>query len=157
MKSKSLIRLVVSLALPLCVGAIGGIITARSVPAWYMFLVKPSFSPPNWIFGPVWTILYILMGISLFLVWSREPSSRKTIAISCFFIQLALNFCWSIIFFYFRLIGLSFVEIIILWVSIATMMVLFYRIMPVAAYINIPYLLWVSFATVLNGALFVLN
>jgi tryptophan-rich sensory protein len=131
--------------------------TAKAVPEWYASLNQPSFNPPNWIFGPVWTLLYILMGISLFLIWQTPPGEGRTLAMAVFFVQLLLNFAWSFLFFYFNRIGLALVEIILLWCAILVMVVLFYRIRPWSAYINIPYLLWVTFATILNAAYFRLN
>lgn len=97
------------------------------------------------------------MGISLFLIWKQDASEQRNMAIVVFLIQLILNFAWSFIFFYFNMIGFALVEIVLLWISIVTMMFLFYKIKPAAAYINIPYLLWVSFATVLNASYYVLN
>ena len=129
----------------------------RSVPEWYATLNRPSFNPPNWIFGPVWTMLYILMGISLFMIWKQDMSKERNLAILVFMLQLLLNFGWSFIFFYFNMIGFALIEIILLWISILFMLLLFYKIKPIAAYINIPYLLWVSFATVLNGSYYFLN
>lgn len=157
MKTTHILKLLVSLALPLGLGAIAGLFTAQSVSEWYATLNQPSFNPPNWIFGPVWTILYLLMGISVFLVWKQEASKERNRALLIFLIQLLLNFAWSFLFFYFNRIGLALVEIILLWISIAVMLKLFHRIKPVAAYLNIPYLLWVSFATVLNAAYYFLN
>jgi len=150
-------KLFVSIILPLSLGAIAGMFTAQSVPEWYATLNRPSFSPPNWIFGPVWTILYILMGISLFLIWKQDVSKERNRAILVFLMQLLLNFGWSFIFFYFHEIGMALVEIILLWMNIVIMLVLFYRIKPIAAYINIPYLLWVTFATLLNASFYLLN
>lgn len=157
MSKSDIIKLISSIALPLVLGAIAGMFTSQSVPDWYSTLNRPSFSPPNWIFGPVWTILYILMGISFFIIWKQKVSKARNLAISIFFLQLLLNFAWSFIFFYFKMIGLALVEITLLWFTIILMLVLFYRIKPVATYINIPYLLWVSFATVLNAGYYFLN
>jgi benzodiazapine receptor len=119
--------------------------------------MHPSFNPPGWIFGPVWTTLYILMGISLYLVLIKPDSALRTTAIRVFFLQLTLNFLWSFFFFYFRNIGLALVDILLMWGSIVWMIMLFRRIHPAAGYMNIPYLLWVSFATALNGAYLFLN
>ena len=157
MKKILLLKLLVSIALPLGVGAIAGMFTAQSVPEWYAALNRPSFNPPNWIFGPVWTTLYILMGISFFLVWKQDASKERNQAILIFSLQLLLNFAWSFIFFYFHMIGFALVEIILLWVSIVIMLVFFYKVKPVASYINIPYLLWVTFATILNAGYYFLN
>jgi translocator protein len=157
MNSVSIIKLAVSIALPLAFGAIAGMFTAKAIPDWYETLNQPSFNPPNWIFGPVWTVLYILMGISLYLVWQTAPGQERTMAMAAFFIQLLLNFAWSFLFFYFKRIGLALTGIIILWCAILVMMFLFYRIKPLTAWINVPYILWVSFATVLNAAYYRLN
>lgn len=157
MNKLNIIKLSTSIALPLFLGAIAGMFTSQSVPDWYAALNKPAFSPPNWIFGPVWTLLYILMGISFFVVWKQKVSKLRNLAISIYFLQLLLNFAWSFIFFYFNMIGLALVEIVLLWFTIILMLVLFYRIKPMAAYINIPYLLWVSFAGVLNASYYFLN
>ncbi len=150
-------RLILSLAIPLAIGAVAGMFTTDAIPGWYASLNQPAINPPNWVFGPVWTLLYILMGISLFLIWSSSPSQQKNLALAIFFIQLLLNFLWSFLFFYFRVIGLALVEIVILWLSIILMIYIFRKVKPVAAYLNVPYLLWVSFATVLNASYFHLN
>lgn len=157
MSKLQIIKLIVSIIVPLGLGSIAGIFTAQSVPEWYATLNRPSFNPPNWIFGPVWTMLYILMGISLFLIWKLEISKERNLAILVFMFQLFLNFGWSFIFFCFNMIGLALIEITLLWIFIVIMLVLFYKIKPIAAYINIPYLLWVSFATVLIGSYYFLN
>lgn len=157
MNKPKLIKLILSLLLPLGVGAIAGIFTAEAVPEWYATLNRPVFNPPNWLFGPVWTVLYIIMGISLFLIWKKEKSKERDLAIFVFLIQLLLNFGWSFLFFYFNMIGLALFEIILLWISILVMLVRFYKIKPVLAYMNFPYLLWVTFATILNGSYYFLN
>jgi tryptophan-rich sensory protein len=157
MKISHIIKLIISILLPLSVGAIAGMFTSQAVPVWYASLNRPSFSPPNWVFGPVWTFLYILLGISFFLIWKEEASKERDLAIKVFSIQMLLNFAWSFLFFYFNLIGAALIEIILLWTSIAAMIYLFYKIKPFAAYLNIPYLLWVSFATILNAGYYFLN
>ena len=157
MKSNSIFKLIVSLALPLAVGAIAGFYTAKAIPDWYSTLNQPSFNPPNWLFGPVWTTLYLLMGISLYMIWSLEPGKERNNALVTFGIQLLLNFGWSFFFFYFKILGFALIEIMVLWVSIVSMIVFFYKLKPLAAYLNIPYLLWVSFATILNAAYYKLN
>jgi len=124
---------------------------------WYATLNQPSFNPPNWVFGPVWTVLYILMGISLFLIWKLDAGKARNMTIFVFLLQLVLNFAWSFIFFYFNMLGLALFEIMLLWMSIVMMLVLFYKLRPLAAYINIPYLLWVTFATMLNAAYYFIN
>lgn len=157
MKRSDITKLIISILIPLVLGAIAGRFTAQAVPDWYASLNKPSFSPPNWIFGPVWTILYILLGISLYLIWKQIPSKERNNAILIFSIQLFLNFIWSFVFFYFNQIGLALIVIICLWLSIVLMLIRFFKIKPLAAYLNIPYLLWVTFASVLNTGYYILN
>lgn len=157
MNSRTITKLILSLALPLSVGAIAGIFTSAAIPDWYVTLNRPSFNPPNWLFAPVWTTLYILMGISLFLVWILPQGNDRNRALAAFVIQMILNFVWSFLFFYFKTIGFALAEIIVLWGSIVLMIVLFYRVKPISAFLNVPYLFWVSFATVLNAAYFLLN
>jgi tryptophan-rich sensory protein len=157
MSRSNIIKLAFSLLLPLSVGAVAGMFTSQAVPTWYATLNRPSLNPPNWVFGPVWTTLYILLGISFFLIWKENSSKKRNLAILVFSVQMLLNFVWSFLFFYFNLIGVALLEIILLWTSIAAMIYLFYKIKPFAAYLNIPYLLWVSFATILNAGYYFLN
>ncbi len=139
------------------IGSISGLANVGNINGWYATLNKPSFSPPNFLFGPVWTTLYILMGISLYLIIQSPKTDARNTALIIFAFQMALNFSWSFLFFYFKWPGIAFIEIIIMWISIIMMIITFYRISPVSAYIQIPYLLWVSFASVLNGAIWYLN
>lgn len=156
--NKTLIfKFLISIALPLGIGVIAGMFTAQAVPEWFASLNRPWFSPPNWVFGPVWTFLYLLMGISFFLIWKQEANRSRQLALVVYFVQLLLNFAWSFIFFYFKMIGLALVEIVLLWLTIVAMLVLFYRVKPAAAYLNVPYLLWVTFATILTAGYFWLN
>jgi len=157
MKADLIIKLIASLLLPLGIGGIAGIFTTDAIPGWYASLNQPSFNPPNWIFGPVWTTLYAIMGISLFLIWKLPSSKERNLAILAFVAQLLLNFCWSFFFFYFKMIGVALVDIVVLWVMIVVMLLRFHKLNPLAAFINIPYLLWVTFATALNAAYFFLN
>lgn len=150
-------KLFLSLLIPLVVGFTSGFFTASGVNEWYTTLNRPSFNPPNWLFGPVWTTLYILMGISLYLIWKQPASSERNAALLIFAVQLVLNFFWSIIFFYWHQIGLALIEIVLLWALIVLMIYRFYHINSTAALLNIPYLLWVSFATVLTAAYWNLN
>ena len=139
-------------------GIIGSIFTSPSIPLWYANINKPSFNPPNWVFAPVWTTLYLLMGIALFLVW-RKGLKRKDlkIAFAVFIFQLILNTLWSILFFGLKSPFVAFIEIVLLWISILISILLFFRISKVAGALLIPYLLWVSFASVLNFAFWRLN
>jgi tryptophan-rich sensory protein len=157
MKANQIGKLVASLLLPLGIGAIAGMFTAKAIPGWYASLNQPSFNPPNWVFGPVWTMLYLILGISLFLVWKMDAGRERNQGILVFMVQLLLNFCWSFFFFYFKMIGVALADILVLWITIVFMLVRFYKLKPVIAYINIPYLLWVTFATALNMAYFFLN
>jgi translocator protein len=157
MKANQIGKLVASLLLPLGIGAIAGMFTAKAIPGWYASLNQPSFNPPNWVFGPVWTMLYLILGISLFLVWEMDAGRERNQGILVFMVQLLLNFCWSFFFFYFKMIGVALADILVLWITIVFMLVRLYKLKPVIAYINIPYLLWVTFATALNMAYFFLN
>jgi len=147
--------LIFSIALCESAGIIGSLFTFSAISTWYAFLVKPSFSPPNYLFGPVWVILYLLMGISLYLIWQK---GKKTFGlVKLFLIHLVLNSLWSIIFFGFKNLGLAFVEILILWGIILVLAFKFYKVNKTAAYLLIPYQLWVSFATILNLSVWLLN
>ncbi len=139
-------------------GVIGSVFTISAIPAWYETLKKPSFNPPNWIFGPVWTLLYLLMGIALYLVWqSKSNPELKSYALIAFGVQLLLNALWSIIFFGLKSPMGAFVEIGLLWASILVSIILFFKISQVAGFILLPYILWVSFAAILNAAIAILN
>jgi len=151
------IKLLICILIPLLVGSISGYFTSTSITTWYVTLNKPSFNPPNYLFGPVWTTLYILMGISLFLVLNKAKDLEKSKIIFVFSIQLILNFLWSFLFFKFQQLGLALAEILLMWCSILFMIIVFYKTNKLAALINIPYLLWVSFATFLTYSIYILN
>lgn len=139
-------------------GAVGSIFTVSSVTTWFPGLVKPWFAPPNWLFGPVWTTLYVLMGVALYLVWLegwKKIQVRE--AAYLFLIHLVVNAAWSGLFFGLQSPLAGFLCIIVLWSLILALVLKFYRIRPVAAYLLIPYLAWVSFASVLNFAIWQLN
>jgi len=138
----------------LLAGIIGALFTTTSPGSWYANLVKPSFNPSNWIFAPVWTILYILMGISLYLAIKHKVGVRGTLV---FIVQLLLNTFWTVLFFGFEKTGLALIEILVMWTFIFWTMKLFYKKSKTAAYLLIPYLLWVTFATILTLAIFMLN
>ena len=150
-------KLLFAVLITLGVGAIAGFATVQSIDTWYAALNKPSFNPPNWLFGPVWTFLYILMGIALFLIWKLPVSKNRNTAIGFFFFQLLLNFLWSFLFFYFHLIAVTLFDIIILWVMIFLTIILFSRLNKTASWLLVPYISWVSFATILNIYVFNLN
>jgi len=151
-------QLIIGIAICLLAGFIGSLFTRPAIPGWYATLNKPSFTPPSSVFGPVWTCLYLLMGIALFLVWRAEKNTpwRKG-AVAVFALQLALNTLWSILFFGLRspLAGLA--DIICLWAAIMVTILLFSRISKLAAVLLVPYLLWVGFAAVLNASIHLLN
>lgn len=151
------LMLILCLVLTLSVGSIAGIATSQSVDTWFVNINKPWFNPPNFIFAPVWTTLYVLMGISLYLILQSPKTSQRKIAITVFLIQLFLNFCWSFLFFKYHWLGVAFIEILLMWLSIISMIVIFLRVNKTAAVLQIPYLLWVSFASILNGAIWWLN
>ena len=152
------IKLILAVAVPLAVGGLSGFATARGVDTWYPTLAKPSFNPPAWVFGPTWTLLYILMGVALFLVWRQGLEAEGVkLALTVFAVQLVLNALWSIIFFGMQSPGWAFVEIILLWLAIVATLWAFWRVIPAAGWLLVPYLVWVSFAAVLNGSLWILN
>jgi tryptophan-rich sensory protein len=151
------IKLIISLLLCFGAAAIGGFATANSLSDWYIQLNKPVFNPPNWVFGPVWSILYTFMAITLWKVWSLPPSPERDTAMTWFFIQLALNTLWSFLFFYFQWPLGAFIEILILWFAILMTILKFYALVPWTIWLLLPYLLWVSFATFLNGTISFLN
>ena len=156
--TRSLGLLVLCIAVPLIIGIIGSVFTMPEVGNWYAGLHKPSFNPPAWIFGPVWTLLYILMGISLWLVIKDGMSSRPVQqAVALFAVQLGLNLAWSIIFFGMHLIAVAFIEILVLFVFIMATTLAFKRINPTAGWLFIPYICWTAFASVLTGTLWLLN
>lgn len=157
MKEINWISLIACVGGILLIGTISGLANAGSINGWFSTLNKPSFNPPNYLFGPVWTTLYILMGISLYLILQSPKTDSRNTALIIFAFQMALNFSWSFLFFYFKWPGIAFIEIIVMWVAIIIMILTFYRISNTAAYLQLPYLLWVSFASILNGTIWYLN
>ncbi|MCG2616255.1 tryptophan-rich sensory protein [Terrimonas sp. NA20] len=149
--------LTLSLALPLAVGVIAGLVTAQNVQEWYPTIRKPGFTPPNFLFGPVWAVLYITMGISLYLILKQPASRYRQNAVISFGIQLFLNFWWGFAFFQFHLIALAAIIIIALWICILVMIRQFYKVSPLASNLQWPYLAWVSFASALNISIWYLN
>lgn len=153
------LRLIGFIIISEIVGAIGSIFTTPSISSgWYATLNRPEIAPPNWVFGPVWTTLFALMGIALFLIWKKETDRQsKRKALTWFTLQFALNILWSALFFGLQSPGAAFVEIIFLWLSILVTIVLFSRLSKVAAWLLVPYILWVSFAAYLNFMFWSLN
>ena len=142
----------------LVIGFLGSFFTVTGPDSWYASIKKPSFNPPNWIFGPVWTLLYILMGISLFLILKQGLATPmvKT-AVLIFGAQLVLNLLWSGLFFGLQSPLFAAMEIVLLWVFILLTILYFYPLSKPAAFLLVPYILWVSFATVLNFSIMILN
>ena len=152
------VRLVVAVVLCELAGVVGSVFTFPSIPTWYASLEKPSFNPPNWLFAPVWLILYALMGVAVFFVWSKGLESKGAkVALSVFVVQLFLNVLWSNMFFGLHSVFYGFVIIVALWVSIALTVVAFARVSRTASVLLLPYILWVSFASVLNYYIWLLN
>jgi benzodiazapine receptor len=156
-QSRHALALIGWLTLCFAVAGISGAFSAKAIPTWYASLVKPSFNPPNQVFGPVWTVLYAMMAVSVWMVWKSPASRSRTRALVLFCVQLALNFTWSSIFFVGHQIGAALVEIVLLWLAILATMVVFLAVRRDAAWLMIPYLAWVSFAGFLNWAIWKLN
>ena len=158
MTLKHFFQLIGCIVLCQVAGLIGTIFTIDAIPTWYAGLIKPALNPPSWIFGPVWTILYTLMGIALYLVLQKHWYRKEVkVAVYIFSVQLLLNALWSPVFFGAQKLGLALVIIALMWVSIVATIIAFYKVRKRAAYLLIPYLAWVSFATYLNFALWRLN
>ncbi len=153
------IKILVVVAICLAVGYFSGTVTRSAILDWYPTLEKPSFNPPNWIFAPVWTALYVMMGVAAGLVWSRIDIEKELVkkALVFFIIQLVLNALWSYLFFGLKNPMLAGLEIILLWLMIYETYVQFAKINKIAGYLFIPYLAWVSFAAVLNASIWWLN
>jgi benzodiazapine receptor len=155
---KNWLKLAISIIFVQLVGILGSVFTSSSISDWYPSLIKPSFNPPSWLFGPVWTILYIMIGVSLFLVWTTKANDKvKKKAYQIFGVQLVLNGLWSIAFFGLHQPALAFLVIALLWISIILNIIAFYKIKKSAGCLLLPYFLWVSFASVLNFAIWMLN
>ncbi len=149
--------LLLSVGITLLIGMIGGLVTASSVGSWFVEINKPSWNPPNWIFGPVWTSLYIMMGIAIFLVWLKRKQQSIKLVMGLYIIQLLLNMLWSLLFFGLQNPQLAFFEVVVLLFAIVLTTLHFWKISKSAALLMIPYILWVSFATVLNFSIWQLN
>ena len=139
------------LVLCLGLGSAAGFLTAQSLPTWFPTLVKPSFNPPSWLFAPVWTTLYIMMAVAAWLVWLRKGP------LVLFYVQLALNFAWSLLFFGLHSPALALVDIVAMWIAILLTLLAFWKVDRRAGWLLVPYLAWVSFAGVLNASIWWLN
>lgn len=151
MKIKSPVKLIVSILIAQSAGLVGSVFTVSAIPSWYAFLNKPSFSPPNWLFAPVWTILYTLIGISLYRMWIKKTNLKL------FFFHIFLNAIWSPVFFGFKNLGLAFFVIIIMDITLLIIINNFRKIDKIAAYLLVPYFLWICFASILNYSVWRLN
>jgi len=149
-------KLILSLIIPQLSGIVGSFFTIGAIPTWYKFLNKPSFSPPNWLFGPAWLTLYLLMGIALYLNWTSKKKQAKD-NVRLFFVHLFFNFIWTPIFFGAKNLSLALFVIFIIWLFIIAMIFRFYKVSKTSSYLLIPYLLWVSFASILNLSILLLN
>lgn len=155
---KNWIKLIISVVVCQATGLLGAVFTTSSISSWYTFLNKPFFSPPNWIFGPVWTLLYLSMGVSFYLIWKQGWKKKKAQSARTFFLaQLGFNFIWTPVFFGLRSPFLALFIIIVLWILIVMTIKKFAVLSKTAAYLLVPYLLWVSFALLLNASIVWLN
>lgn len=156
MSARPILALAGFIALTLAVSAIGARATLPEIPGWYAQLAKPSFTPPNWVFGPVWTTLYILMAIAAWLVW-RTQAPARTRALTIWGAQLVLNLAWSLLFFGAHRIGLALADVVLLMLAIAATILAFWPLSRVAALLLVPYLAWVGYASALTFAIWRLN
>ena len=159
MKVISVLKLLLAVGVSFCASFVGSAATFSGDSfTWYDSLKKPVFTPPGWVFGPAWTILYLMMGIAAFLVWQKGgPKSHVRVALACFVVQLILNAAWSVIFFGFHSAGWALFDIILLWLAIIATVISFWRVDRVSAGLLLPYIVWVSFAVVLNAGIYLLN
>jgi tryptophan-rich sensory protein len=149
--------LAAAVAVCFAAAAVGSLYTTPAIPGWYASLQKPAWNPPNWVFGPVWTLLYLMMSVAVWLVWRERGFAGATLPLALFFLQLILNALWSVIFFGWRNPALALVEIFFLWAAIFATMLAFWRVSHTAGWLMWPYLLWVTFAGFLNLNIWKLN
>jgi tryptophan-rich sensory protein len=157
MKFDVIVKLVVALAASFLAAVLGWTFTAPALPSWYAFLNKPSFGPPGWLFGPVWAVLYVLMAVAFFWVWTRPKGKERDSAIALYAAQLIMNVLWPVAFFGLRSVLLGLAIIVVLLALLLVTTYEFHKISKPAAYAMVPYVLWVAFATLLNGAIYLLN
>ncbi len=155
--ARSVISLVFFIAVCFAIAGIGSYVTFPAVTDWYAGIKKPTWTPPGWLFGPVWTVLYLMMAVAAWLVWRRAGLSAAAVPLSIFALQLALNLAWSLIFFGKHNIGLAFVDIMLLWFAIIATIITFGRVNMLASWLLTPYLAWVSFASALNFTIWNMN
>ena len=152
-----LLGLIVLIVICFAAAGVGGAVTTPKIGNWYSTLAKPSWNPPSWVFGPVWSALYFSMAIAAWLVWRQGGCSGATVPLTLFGVQLILNVLWSCLFFGLRSPGLAFLDVLLLWAAIAATMVMFWQRSMIAGILFVPYLAWVSFASVLNFVIWRLN
>ena len=157
MTSRQAIALAVSVGICLGAAGIGSILTTPSIATWYATLRKPPWTPPNWLFGPVWTALYLGMAVAVWLVWRQAGFSPARLALTLFALQLVLNVAWSGIFFRMRLPGAAFLEVVLLWLFILLTAIAFWPVSRTASWLLVPYLTWVTYAAALNAAIWRMN
>jgi benzodiazapine receptor len=151
-------KLITSIVICQLAGVIGAIFTTSAISTWYATLKKPAFTPPNWVFSPVWITLFVLMGIAAFLVWNKGLSDQRVkTALSIFVAQLILNVAWSVMFFGLRSPLAGLIEIAVLWIAILLSILYFFKVSNIAGILLLPYILWVSFAAILNFSIWRLN
>lgn len=155
--TRSAIGLVVFLAICLLIAQLGSMLTRPSIGTWYANIAKPDWTPPNWLFAPVWTTLYVMMAVAAWLVWRDHGLQAASLAMTLFAVQLALNLGWSALFFYLHQPGAAFAEIVLLWLLILLTILAFSKLSLTAAWLMAPYLLWVAFAAALNFAIWRMN
>lgn len=148
---------IICVLITLGAGGAGGFATSTEIGFWYTTINKPSFNPPNYLFGPVWTLLYFLMAFALYVIIKLPKSVQKKRMLIIFFTQIILNVLWSFLFFKYHLVGVAAVEMLVLWLFILTLILGLYKFNKTVAFIQLPYLLWVSFAFVLNCSIYYLN
>jgi tryptophan-rich sensory protein len=155
--SRDWFALAIFLGLTFAAAFIGGLFTSATVDGWYQTIHKPTWTPPSWVFGPVWTLLYLSMAVAAWLVWRRRGQANVSLALTLFFVQLALNTAWSAFFFGFQNPQAAFVDIVLLWCAILVTMIIFWRLNPISGWLFAPYILWVTFAAALNLAIWRMN
>lgn len=156
-KPPQILALIFFIAICLSAGGIGAIATTPEIDQWYVTIEKPKWNPPAYVFGPVWTTLFVMMAIAAWLVWKPDGFKSVKTPLTLFAVQLALNVAWSWVFFHFHQLGWAFAEIVILWLAILATTISFFKCQAIAGWLMVPYLAWVSFASVLNYAIWQLN
>lgn len=153
----TIISLIISIGICFLGGYLGSRWTYSALIKWYPTIIKPTWIPPNWVFAPIWTLLYLMMAIAAWLVWIHASGRSVTIPLTLFFLQLTLNIAWSGLFFHLKRLDWALIDIVLLWLFILLTTISFWKVLPLAGWLMVPYLLWVSFATYLNFSIWKLN